>query len=104
MAAMRDRSQSRRLAEPSLEQSPIVGCALNARSWEKAMEHQQPSHGSAAPAGVGAKLRRWLRCAWLGFAALVILLVAAVAVYAAARLLPDRAVTYSNMPDHFKYG
>ena len=40
----------------------------------------------------------------MGSAALVILIVAAVAVYAAVRFLPDRAVTYSNMPDHFKYG
>ena len=50
------------------------------------------------------KVVRWLRCAVKWSSAGIAGLLLAVVVYAAFRFLPDRAVTYDTMEDHFKYG
>ena len=69
------------------------------------MEHQEPgSSKGTMPANFGAKVRRWARWVWKGLSALVIVLLVVAAAYAAFRFLPDRAVSYDTMVDHFKYG
>ena len=50
------------------------------------------------------RVGRWLRCAVKWSSAGIAVLLLAVVVYAAFRFLPDRAVTYDTMEDHFKYG
>jgi hypothetical protein len=69
------------------------------------MEHQEPGSSKGnMPANFGAKVRRWARWVWKGLSALVIVLLVVAALYAAFRFLPDRAVSYDTMVDHFKYG
>src|SRR5678815_891848 len=55
-------------------------------------------------ASARGKVGRLLRCAAKWSSACIALLVLATVVYAAFRFLPDRAVTYDTMEDHFKYG
>ena len=69
------------------------------------MEHRGPQPNNRnAQTSDGGKFRRWVRCIWKGLSILVLVLVVIAAVYAAVRFIPDRAVTYDNMEDHFKYG
>lgn len=63
---------------------------------------QQATRRTAASAS--GRVGRWLRCAVKWSFAGIAVLVLAVVVYAAFRFLPDRAVTYDTMEDHFKYG
>jgi mono/diheme cytochrome c family protein len=69
------------------------------------MEHQEPQASKRnEPANFGAKLRRWFGLIWKALSLLVMVVVIVVALYAAIRFLPDRAVTHDTMLDHFKYG
>jgi hypothetical protein len=69
------------------------------------MEHQeQPSSSHIALAGIGGKLWGWVRRICKALAVLVFVIVVIAAIYAAVRFIPDRAVTYDTMADHFKYG
>jgi hypothetical protein len=69
------------------------------------MEHQeQQPNREIARANGGAKLWRWVRCIGKALSAIVFVIVVIAALYAAIRFIPDRAVTYDTMVDHFKYG
>ncbi|MFP5246142.1 MAG: hypothetical protein ACLGH0_05565 [Thermoanaerobaculia bacterium] len=48
-------------------------------------------------------MENWRTRFWI-LLAIVIALPLAFGIYAAVRFLPDRAVTYTNMEDQFKYG
>ncbi|MDH3694543.1 MAG: di-heme-cytochrome C peroxidase [Gammaproteobacteria bacterium] len=65
---------------------------------------QEKIPNTVATTRVNRKPLRWvtrvLKLAMLS----VFLLVLAIALYAAVRFLPNQAVTYDNMEDHFKYG
>ena len=69
------------------------------------MEHQEPQAGKDnVRVNFGAKLRRWFGFIWKASSLLLVVVVIIAALYAAIRFLPDRAVTYDTMVDHFKYG
>ncbi len=56
--------------------------------------------GASHNRGWGTKLFRW----WTVLSALVVGIVLMVVVYAAVRFLPNRAVSYADIQEHFKYG
>ncbi len=62
------------------------------------MEEEQPP--KKVPGVAGAKLRK----AWAILSAVITSLVLLAAGYAAYRLLPNRAVSYADIEEHFKYG
>ena len=66
-------------------------------------QNQQPQQPAGA-ATSAAKLLRWVRRGWRGLASLLLISLIAAAGYAAWRFIPDRAVTYETMEEHFKYG
>lgn len=56
--------------------------------------------GAPHNGGWGTKLLRW----WAVLSTLVVGIVVMVVVYTAIRFLPNRAVTYTDIQEHFKYG
>jgi hypothetical protein len=66
------------------------------------MEHQLTSNSAHGP-GTG-KFRRWMGLLFKTLGAALLALVIIAAIYAAIRFIPDRAVAYDTMIDHFKYG
>ena len=67
-------------------------------------EQQKSANGSKSRDHCPASFHRWLRWLWQGTAALILVLVLVVALYAAFRFIPEGPVRYDNMEDHFKYG
>jgi mono/diheme cytochrome c family protein len=60
--------------------------------------------GTNKPAPASGDWKRKLPAAWRLFCLAVVLLVAVVALYGALRFLPNHAVRYDDIEDHFKYG
>ncbi len=56
--------------------------------------------GRPKGSGWGTRLLRW----WAVLSALVVAIVIGIAIYAASRFLPNRAVSYTDIQEHFKYG
>ncbi len=69
------------------------------------MEHRGTQSSSRnARSGASGGFWRWVRWIFKSLCALVLSIVIIAAIYAVFRFIPDRAVTYDNMVDHFKYG
>jgi mono/diheme cytochrome c family protein len=66
-------------------------------------QEQKPND---APKGVdgGGKLRCLFRCGWKFLSTVTTITVLIAVLYAAFRFLPNHAVTYSDIQEHFKYG
>ena len=72
---------------------------------EFAVNNKSNNTGSGAEGGFTShKLVSFIRCAWKYLASITLGLLLLVLLYAAIRFLPQRAVTYDTMEDHFKYG
>lgn len=68
------------------------------------MNSEEDQHRNALDAVYAAKFRRVVGYTVKLTAMLILIAVVMVALYAALRFVPNRAVTYDTMEDHFKYG